>query len=326
MIFSALLLALITSGWWPIHPLPGLRATFVCDFTYDSNPFRYSPWELQEFEKGLKPHKYPIETRDDLIVKTGLSISYEAENLKLKLKILNSGFMRNREKSSLNFKFLAKRDPVYLELKFLPKFLIRYYPDWDSGGSYLPCYYSEKGGEFGLLPLKTPVRLTVYGFYFARKYPDYFTEYDTKLYGFGIRLRKKLRNWSPKFFYSFEVANAKGYDEPGEARETSDDSDISYKRHSVTFGVERNWSLFDFSTTYTFRRKCFTGNDLWHRDRVDTDHRLDIIAGKSLSRRLEVRIGYRLEKRNTSSPYSSTIEEIKNYTRHRISIGFVFTS
>ena len=63
--------------------------------------------------------------------------------------------------------------------------------------------------------------------------------------------------------YAFKIAEAKGFDEPGETREISDDSDISYDedqfRGKVGFDISQYSSLpVDITLQYSLNKRYFT--------------------------------------------------------------------
>ena len=315
-----------SGGWWPIHPLPGFIASVSVDFTYDSNPFRYSDSDIDLFDRGAYPYRFPFKTRDDLKIRTRLDIRRLKGKVGLRLTLANTAYLSNREKSSVYLGALLKYRSLYLQASYLPDFLIRYYPDYDSGSTvYLPCYYTEAKAEIGIVPLKKPLRITVFGLAGRRVYPDNFREYDTGFLGAGLRLKKKLASTELKVSYTFDKGSARGYDEEGETRENSDDADISYRRHTLALGIDTDFGSFSLALAYRFRSKEFTGNDLWHRDRTDRDNRFSVTVERPLNNRLALSAGYTFEIRSTDSPYSDSIEEVKSYKRHLFGIGFKLT-
>ena len=329
MSLTGILLAFFVAsngGWWPIHPLPGTIARISVDFTYDSNPFRYSDKDIDLFDRGSYPYRFPFKTRDDLKIRTRLDIRRFKGRAGFRLTIANSAYLSNREKSSIYLGALLKYRSLYLQASYLPDFLIRYYPDYDSGSTiYLPCYYTEAKAEIGIIALRRPLRITAFGLAGKRAYPDNFREYDTGFLGAGLRLKKKLSKAEVKISYMFDRGVARGYDEEGETRENSDDADISYRRHTLAFGFDRNLGSLSLALEYRFRSKDFTGKDLWHRDRTDRDNRFTLTVERPLNNRLSLSAGYTFEMRSTDSPYSDSIEEVKSYKRHLFGLGFKLT-
>ncbi len=335
-------------GWRLIHPIEGMSFRSELEITYDDNAFSYSAEDIDKFVNNQEPHRFPIETYDDLITTLSLSAKLRKHPIANRLTTLNihhkqHNYTLNPEKSYQVLSFnlwqsLPGRNHLQLGYLFLPSYLIRHYPDWDmppeSGHpAYVGCRFGEHlfsltlGGEI-------PGGFTLSAFY-RREIDDYndnFNEYDTEAnrlgmeggYDFGETLSLVLG-------YRFKQARAKGYDTEGETKETSDDSDISYDRDTfiIETGIDmERWRGVPLSLNlnYSFERTCFTSqkslwDDPYHVGREDRGHQFGVEVGYQPNSRLRLYLGYSGQVRDVDSPYPGEIDEVKDFKQNRLSGG-----
>jgi hypothetical protein len=188
--------------------------------------------------------------------------------------------------------------------------------------------YTVKGGRRILRSLEASV-------FYQRDilyYNPHFTEYDTKANRFGFELLYDCTPWMQAGFeYAFKRAGAKGYDEEGETRESSDDSDISYDEDYFQGVIRSDLSGFlsravDLSIGYQVARRFYTTEktleeDPFHAGRKDSIHRFSIAAAYDLIRAVSLFGRYEFQWRDVNSKGNVRITEVKNYDRNRISLG-----
>jgi hypothetical protein len=319
------------SDWWPVHLSRDVKVEEEIFLVYDSNPFKYSPSDLKEFEKGYRSYRFPIRTSDDLSLKFNFNFKgerYFKWNLGLRGKI----YLINGEKSFFRFSLNIEKKPFHFNYVYIPRYLIRYYPDPDSGiHIYLPCFYEEHRILIGLDIFSTGIYLG--GGY--RDYVDNFNEYDGKFLRAKMIL-PPLRLLGNAFTFSYTMENyiAEAKDEPSEDPLTSDDPDISNTKHSVELIFNRKTSIFirdlGLKIKYRFRiffyttEKSFT-QDPYHSGRVDRDHRITCSFNLKINKRLSFLSGIYYIWRNVTSDALPIIDEVKNYKRFQIYCGAKLT-
>lgn len=317
-------------GWWPIHALGNGYLSFWTSFIYDDNIFRYSKKDLSEFEAGKNPEKYPFLTTDDFITRLTAALSYPGK-FSFGLRVTENSFLKNVEKDYINLGVWVSAKGASFEFKKIPRFLLRYYPDFESPqNEYKACRYNLNLLRASYDFRFSPFQLRLLGELSGLHYSPPFMEYDTKGKKGTITLtyRKITSTFSITGFYERTLARA--WDQKGEVPETSDDPDISYKR----WGVEAKFAQslknlpLEFGFSYRWRYKKFTSRkiipelDPFHIGRKDRDYRVKLETRYRLNRRIFLFLRGTIEKRWVSSPYKSFIYEIKDYKRHIFSIGF----
>ena len=328
-----LLILFSQANWWPIHSIKGVIVEEEVSLIYDSNPFKYSPDDLRDFENGLKGYRFPIRTSDDLAIKFNVLMRGNG-GLKWRIGFMSQVYTINGEKSFLRFSLSIQKGRFSIYYFYLPRFLIRYYPDPDSGNrAYLPCLYQEHRLNIGF---NFPLDFRLQGGGGYRDYVKNFNEYDGAF--FSIKLLSpsiKLMKNSVVLSYMFEDYEARATDEPGEKASFSDDPDISYFRHSGEIILRRKFNFLkrELRTLlkYRYRRMIFTTDknfleDPYHSGRVDQDHRIKCDFDITINRRLALIFGIYFIWRDVSSDALPVIDEVKNYNRFRILTGVKFTT
>jgi hypothetical protein len=225
---------------------------------------------------------------------------------------------------------------------FLPRYFIRYYPDLDVSTPYPYPYFTECSFVKHLFALSGGYRFfnaVDIGISYARELNDYndaFNEYDTGMNEFGGSVGFSYRDLLyPALKYTYTIAEAKAVDEPGEAKQMSDDSDISHDEDAVRLSLDLDLTQskpFRFETDLLYARRFYTTEkpvlvDPTHAGREDKKLGLKFVFLFIPTERITFSLGYEFEQRSVSSPYDiNQIEDIKNYTRsiYSASIGFSY--
>ena len=322
--------------------------------TYDDNVYRYSSEDIDNFVYHREDERFSMETYDDLILSPSLTVYVtrrfsESLQARLRLKYEYNLFVKNDERNYQAFSaFLKttafKKNYVQLGYFHIPEFLIRPYWDQDApplssddGEKYRGCDFARN--LFSVKLGREVIRSTRVSVLFRRDvlyYNQFFTEYDTKANTFGVEI---VHTFNPivrtSFEYAFKMAEAVGYDEPGETRALSDDSDISYDedqfRAEMEFDISRKVSLpLDVTFQYRLNKRYFTTDktleqDPFHAGRRDTIHRFSLMTDLEIYRNILIFGIYEYQQRDVSSKEKERITEVKNYNRNRISAGFELT-
>ncbi len=331
LLILSLLLFSEPKGWWPIHAFPKGFLYLRTSFIYDDNIFKYSREDLNKFESGLEPERFPFNTTDDLISRFTVGFSFPGK-VPFGLRLTQNNYLRNPEKDYLSFATWMKWRRWGIEFKKIPRYLLRYYPDIDSPHKeYRACTYNLNQIGFSLEPSIGKVSLKVAGEFKGLHYSPFFREYDTKGMKGTLGLSLRRRYFKTYLEGSYERALSRAYDEEFETPETSDDPDISYKRWAVEFGIKKRLKgiplSFGFSFRWRYKRfvpraeKSSDFIDYYHLGRKDWDTRYVFGSNYRLNVRVSLFIEGLWEKRWVKSPYKPLIYEIKDYTRKRISVG-----
>jgi len=313
----------INSKWWPIHAFGNSYLTFNSSVVYDDNIFRYSRRDLSDFENGKNPERFPFSTVDDLILRLTTTFLHPGK-VRYSIRVGQNNFLRNPDKDYLRLVFSAKFHTFVLRLSYIPRYLLRYYPDIDTpSGDYKACRYSYNSLRLGFeRSLTRSVSLKITGSLFGYHYSPSFTEYSNRGYSGEVSLNLKRRT----FFFSlggfYERSLAKATDQPGETPETSEDPDISYWRWGTKLSLTKKLGSFRITLSYRYRYKDFIERkklqwivDPFHRDRIDRDHRIYLRVSYPINRRISLYLRGLYELRNVESPYWEQIYEIKDYKR-----------
>lgn len=322
--------------------------------TYDDNVYRYSPGDIDNFVYHREDERFSMETYDDLIVSPSLTVFVTrrfSQNIqsRLRLSYRCNLFTKNGDRNYQTFSTFLKTTAFkknYLQLGYfhIPEFHIR--PYWDQDVSPLSSDDGEKYRECDFARNLFSIKLGREVFHATRVsvhyerdilyYNQYFTEYDTKANTFGFEI---VHTFNPivrtTFEYAFKMAEAKGYDEPGETKDLSDDSDISYDEDQFRGGIEFSISNYvslpaNVTLQYRLNKRYFTTEksleqDPFHAGRRDTIHRFSLMTEVEIFRSLSIIGTYEYQRRDVSSKEKERITEVKNYNRNRISVGFELT-
>jgi len=232
----------------------------------------------------------------------------------------------------------AKKSSIQLAYQYIPYFYVRTYRDEDLVSIYgyeprtfKPFEFSKE--HYGLTfrtkirkKLSTRLNVGVHRYF----HNQYFTEYDAeKLYigtKFTYPVTQKLKITTG---YQFAYNEAKGTDEPGESKLTSDDPDGTFLEHktdirlayilpkwfhkSHSFEIKGNFISRGFNTLKAYR------NDPTHVGRLDLLFNTTLQYNLRLSKRIKTGIFFNYNFRNStnngSEYYQKFLSDEKNYNQ-----------
>lgn len=301
-------------------------------FTYDDNIFLYSENDLKDFQRSIRPYRFPFETSDDFITILTGSIKLRQRLFNQKPSIFSLLYRQhvysvNRVKSYQFFslkinQYVTKPLTIEIGYLFLPKYLIRYYKDptgQTSPPDYIGCEFAEHLFSLELI-YKFIKKVTFTPFYKFEidNYISKFNYYDTKAHRLGLNGNFRLQPIiSLRGKFEYKIAQAEG-----------PVPDISYDQLAWSIGLQFGKKLKVIANYGQERRDFVTDNlpdiDPFHFGRVDKTRNLKFSLEIPLTRAIWVDANYEFEKRDVTSPYKETIDEVKDYQKNRFGLGINF--
>jgi hypothetical protein len=320
---------------------------------YDSNILKYSEKYIQRFKNREDEGRFQIHSIDDLTISYSAGINFTDEFIGKLKTILGAGFdsdayTYNSIKTWYTYsiflrQYVTSSTQLSFSYSYIPEFYVRHFRDDDwvyvygyTPITFQPYTFSKDGYSFWaqqVLPWKT----TRARIYFS--YQKYFLnspnlEYDSDDFLYGFRIFQSLtNNLDLNIGYYYTTSDAVGYDEPGETRETSDDSDASNYEHIYFAGVDYSFpKIFsrsnDISLDVQYQRAFYTTDqfhemDPLHAGRYDYNYRVFVNYNFDLFEDLSVSAFYNWMGRESSSSAVQNQEYIsdeKDYTQYRLGI------
>ncbi len=313
--------------------------------SYDSNIFRYGDPDIEGFQDGERPYRYGMDTLDDVRLEPSVDLSFVREEPRVRSTSLTlSADWRlatsNGEKSfsKLGARLREERAGVaFLSLDYyaIPSYHLRLLWDPDAvggDGAYRSCDFRKHSfgvavGSDRSLPVDVSgdVRFESYAYD-----PD-FVEYDSVARTAGLTLTvRPARGLRLDARYALRSATARGSDEAGETRATSDDSDTTYDQdeYSLRARLEagRWWgrrAVLSASVRHASRFYLTSksgDSDPYHAGREDSYW----VAGARLRLELTGSTGvegfYQYRCRTVDSPFVEDIGDLKDYGAHRFGL------
>ncbi len=335
---------------------PDMGLEFEARTFYDDNILKYSKKYLTRFINREDEGRFHINTYDDVIFRPSLKFNASQRLIKklntgIDLSFNRSFYLNNGIKSWSSFSFdaeqsLSSKAKVGISYSYIPDFYIRHYRDDDYvyylgyiPETFKPMSFAKESydiwGQFTFLK-NTGVKFTFdYTRYF---YNACFIEYDSDdltgeiriIQPFGKKIRLQLA-------YEFTGSKAKGYDQPGETLENSDDADASL--YDNTFTANVRWTLptyFKLNHTLTFDasfgKKVFTTDhfielDLLHTGRIDYNYKISALYRVKVNADVSATIFYNYFGRSTTSRSEINSEYIsleKNYSQNQAGFSLIY--
>jgi len=338
----------------PVVRLPDVlpwRLAWRCELgaAYDTNIFRYSETGVDDFLEGRDGHKYPVDYVDDGRFEPSIDLSLireEPGRRQTELRLSADGRLAviNSEKSfaKLGARVKETRTGIaYLLADYyaIPAYHVRYLWDADAGGGdpYRSCDLRKHAARIEVGSDRSlPVDLIARAKYDYMGYDQDFIEYDSDAWTTGlVAVVRPARGVRVDLGYALRKLTARGYDEVGETRETSDDSDVSYEQDEYTLKVR--WDLGsagdDVPTVLTFGAKLSerfyqTGksvaDDPYHAGREDTYLTFFGRSTHELSDGLTLEVFYEHRRRSSESEYVEELGMTKDYTADRVGLRLIF--
>jgi hypothetical protein len=301
---------------------------------YDDNILKYSDKYLERFLNNEDVGRFHIDTYDDVILYQSVDLSANLRIFrKLKSKI-NFDFnnylytvngIKNWYYATLGFQqYLTKRASVKIFYSYMPDFYVRHFRDEDwvdifgyTPETFVPFGYSKDNFGFWIQNTffkSTRVKLAMdYSKYYYNKH---YTEYDSKNFLYAVNLYQTVvKDLKLELGYHFLTSDAKGYDESGETKANSNDSDASYEEDGYLFGI--NWQLpaikkmdHDIDVELEFGKRYFSSQhyleqDREHAGRVDNNFQMAFTYNIELNKSLKLSAFYYYFMRDT---YTSAVQ------------------
>lgn len=322
---------------------------------YDSNILKYSDKYIQRFENREDPGRFHIDRIDDMAIGYSAGLTFSDKFIGKLKTTLGAGYdsdayTYNSIKSWATFDVFFRQQfttstSAQFSYSHIPEFYVRHFRDDDwvyyygySEIAFQPYTFSKDNFSFWVyqvLPWKT-TRARIYFTYSRYFLNEAYTEYDSNDYMYGFRIYQTLmKKFQISFGYLYTTSDAKGYDEPTETRNASDDSDATNYEHTYFAGFDlvlpRLFSLSNnISVDFQYQRAFFTTGefveiDPLHVGRYDYNYRLFINYNLALIKNLSATFFYNWYAREASSPSDYNKEYIsdeKDYTQYRLGVSF----
>jgi len=171
-------------------------------------------------------------------------------------------------------------------------------------------------------------------------YNKHYTEYDSKNYTFGGFLYQGLSETVRlDLGYEYEYSDAKGYDQPGETKETANDANATFTEYGFVFGL--NWELpklkkieHDIGGRVGYQKRVYLSDhyiedDPEHVGRRDDNLQLSFIYDMRFNKSLMLSAYYRYNFRNSDSESEinqAYLSEEKDYNQSQFGLQLTFNT
>jgi len=335
---------------------PELDIDFGISTFYDDNILKYSQKYLDRFMNNEDQGRFHINTYDDVIVSPSLDIEvtyrlFGKMESKFDVSADYSKYLNNDINSWSNFgvgfrQYITKRLNFALSYDYIPDFYIRHFrdDDWTDVYGYVekaftPYYFSKENyGLWGEYTFFKDTRVRLY--YMLSKYyhNKHYTEYDSDNNLFRIKIQQELhKNFDLEATYQFVTSDAKGYDQPGERKETSDDGDATFVEDGFIVGlvwkmprIKKRYHSLEFETII-YNRYYQTDKspdiDDMHSGRVDNNLRLYLTYYLSVTSDFKFKAFYKWYYRDsgtTSDINNEFVSDEKDYTQNQVGIELIY--
>jgi len=323
---------------------------------YDDNILKYSDKYLERFLNNEDQGRFYIDTYDDVILYQSVDLSTTFRifrNLKSKINFdFNNNLyvvngIKNWYYATLGFQqYFTTRGSFKIFYSYMPDFYVRHFRDDDwvdiygfTPETFVPFGYSKD--NFGLWIQNTffkNTRVKLGMDYSEYYYNKHYTEYDSKNFLYAANLYQTiLKNFKLEIGYHFLTSDAKGYDEPGETKENSNDSDASYEEDGYRLGI--TWQLprfkkleHDLDVEFEFEKRYFSSIhylelDPEHAGRVDNNFQMAVTYNINLNKSLKLSAFYNYYLRDT---YTSAVENQeylsaeKDYRQNQVGLKITY--
>jgi hypothetical protein len=325
---------------------------------YDSNILKYSNKYIERFKNSEDEGRFHIHSIDDLTFGYSFGLTYSNTIIGKLKTILGAGFdsdayTYNSIKSWFTYdiflrQYVSKSTSFLISYSYIPSFYVRHFRDEDwvkyygyTPITFQPYEFSKDDFSFWLQHVFS-WKSTRARAYFS--YDRYFlnpsnTEYDSNDFLYGLRIFQKLTDkLDANIGYYYITSDAKSYDEPGETKKTSDDSDASNYEHVYAIGFDYQMpKLFklknEISIDAQYQRAFYTTNhflelDPLHAGRYDYNYRVFVNYNWDIFKNFSLTAFYQWMARESSTSAEANREYVsdeKDYTQYRIGIKFNYS-
>jgi hypothetical protein len=314
---------------------------------YDSNIFRYSDDEVDDFLDGRRQDRFPSDYLDDVRMEPSVDLMFiREEPRRRETEFRLSADYRlatvNRDKSfaRLGTRVTESRDGIgyaLIDYYTIPSYHIRdlWDPDVKTGSPYRPCDFRKNAVRMEAgTDRQLPLDLTAEIAYDRTGYGPDFVEYDSDAWTGGVTAVVRPANGLRiDAGYALRSSTARGYDEVGETRGSSDDSDISYEQDEYT--LRARWAVGRVGDVPTvlvaggrLARRFYQADggaedDPYHAGRDDTYWTLWVRNAWKLSRAATLEGFYVFRARTARSDIVDEIGTLKDYRSHRFGVRLI---
>lgn len=321
---------------------------------YDSNILKYSDKYIDRFMNRQDEGRFQINRYDDLVTNYSAGLSYTNQFIK-KLNSTFSfdfGYSRysfNPVKNWLRYSIGWRQDflstsSFNISYSYIPHFYVRHFRDeeWITVYGYIPLTfkpYEFSKDDFSFWIQHNIFKSTkVRGYFSFMKYfldPNN-TEYDSKDYVYGLRIYQQVTKYlNINAGYKYLYSDAKGYDQAGESKETSDDVNATNYGHNFVAGL--NYTLpkilnmnNSIGLDFSYERCFYTTGQFYeldpiHAGRNDKNYDLTVTYNLKLPGDVGMSAFYNLMGRKTGTPVDINAEYIsdeKSYEQYQMGMKF----
>ena len=289
--------------------------------------------------------RFDIETYDDLIINPSLEGIYTFNIFKkLKTKInasLSPRFyavndIKNWEYYGIGLQqYITKRASVKILYSYIPEFYVRNFRDdaWVDEYGYVPesfqpyIFSKDSYGAYIQNTFWKGTRVKLSLFHARYYHNEWYTEYDSKDWLYGINLYQRLhKNLRLDIGYTYVTSDARGYDAAYDTPETTTGPDATFVEDRFELGFF--WKLpklakrrNDFKVEFNYLMRYYSSpytpiEDPLHAGRVDANYRLYFTYHIDLFKDFDVSVYYNWLMRDskTESPINSVyVSNEKDY-------------
>jgi hypothetical protein len=335
---------------------PELDIRFGLATYYDDNILRYSDKYLDRFMNNEDPGRFHIDTYDDIVLNPSIELTGTYRlfgKMKSELSLEYSprfycvNGIKNWNYLAIGYRqYFTRKASFRLIYAYIPDYYIRHFQDDDWYAIYgdVPEQYQPMGfakNNYGIWVQNTFFRNTTIraSFYYAQYYYNkHFTEYDCKDLSVGGRIFQPIgEDLKLELAYEFTTSDAKGYDEPGETKENSDESDASYYENG--FEGKIIWDMphfFDLHHNLSlqggFQKRIYTSEhylelDPLHVGREDNISQFSVQYDVRLVKSLNLKVYYNWFMRNTDTRAEQNKEYVsaeKDYRQDQFGFELIY--
>lgn len=300
--------------------------------------------------------RFHINTYDDLVLNPEIELSgtmqlFGKRETVLDVDFKHNKYLKNNIKTWNYFQvgfrqYITKRLNFKLFYSYIPEFYVRHFRDEDwvniygyTPEAFTPYIFSKDNYGFWVQQdVFRHTELMFYLYYSQYYHSSNYTEYDSDNLMYRFKLTQRLfRKLSADFTYQFTTSDAKGYDESGESKTLSDDSDATYEEDGFIFGlkwkmprIKDRYHSLDFETLVYKRYYSTTSSvelDKLHAGRVDDNLRFYLKYYLSVSSSFKFKAYYNWYYRDsgtTSNINEEYVSDEKDYKQYRLGFSLVY--
>ncbi|MEM1178180.1 MAG: hypothetical protein AAGM22_07545 [Acidobacteriota bacterium] len=311
---------------------------------YDSNILRYSDRFIQRFDNGQDPGRFRVESLDDVVHRADLDIDrrftgYDGQPARFSFGLTHRAYQRNSIKDWTQGRLRLRQNlrggrSLGLFATSATDFYVRHIRDGDLRGTTADPFqaFEFEKSEVGLRftqELGASWLLSLDLSQARFRHSENFREFDSEDSKARLRFDHQLTRRT-RFSYAVEYtdSDAQGFDEPGETRATSDDTDPTYRQVDLILSArfelptERRQVIFIQAEA---GEREYTTDKLpsvapLHFNRTDDLFRLFASWDIRLTDRLNLTVFGQLRDRSSTIPDDLDVGDVKNYDQYEAGV------